>query len=198
MQPVLIWLFVVLLLPGCGRHAGNEGSNRPGMVRAYVTGYTWFDNDPPGPAIATPMVHAQAGGTGSYADPVTLAVAEGRFEPGTRFYLPRLRRYLVVEDTCASCGQRDVWIDVWIDGRNAHPAEATACAERMTGTFDVEIDPPAGRPVSAGPVYAANGCTVRPDRQRCRPHLRPSSRPAAAPTVRATRRKKCHICVWRR
>ena len=128
-------------------------------LRAFVTAYTWFDNDPPGPAIASPVIHGQAGGSGTYADPVTLAVAEGRFASGTRFYLPHVRRYFIVEDTCASCGERDVWVDMWIDGRHGDEDDVTACAHRLTGTFTIEVSPPSGRAVSSGPLYGNNGCT---------------------------------------
>jgi hypothetical protein len=128
------------------------------MLRAFVTAYTWHDNDPPGSAIATPVIHSRAGGSGTYADPVTLAIAEGRFKPGTRFYLSHVRRYFIVEDTCASCGRQDVWVDMWIDGRNGAEGDVTACAHRLTGTFTIEMSPPPGRAVSAGPVYGRHGC----------------------------------------
>jgi len=131
------------------------------MLDAYVTAYTWYDNDPPGPAIADPVLHRTAGGTGSWADPVTLAVADGRFSPGTRLYLPHVRRYFIVEDTCASCGARPLWVDMWIDGRDGGPSDVKTCAERLTGDFTVELDPPPGRPVDAGILFGTRGCYAR-------------------------------------
>src|SRR4051794_570915 len=47
-----------------------------------VTFYGWPDNSPPGPAIAYPVIHSQADGTGSYADPITFATATGLFPKG--------------------------------------------------------------------------------------------------------------------
>src|SRR6478735_2193221 len=82
---------------------------RTAVPDTYITAYTWYDNTPEGsPDISHPVLHRKAGGTGSYADPVTIAVghslATGRdvldFPAGTRIYLPHVRRYFIVEDTC--------------------------------------------------------------------------------------------------
>ena len=41
----------------------------------FLTGYSYWDNTPPGSAaIARPVVHRRAGGTGTYSDPITIAV----------------------------------------------------------------------------------------------------------------------------
>src|SRR5262249_39093747 len=40
---------------------------------AYITGYGWPDNTPPSANISNPVVHQSAGGTGTYADPITIA-----------------------------------------------------------------------------------------------------------------------------
>lgn len=127
-------------------------------MTAYVTGYTWYDNDPPGGAIADPVIHGTAGGRGTYADPITLAVADGAFRPGVRMYIADLRRYFIVEDTCASCGQRPVWVDLWLDGRAGSAASAQACAERLTRHYSVIVGAGPRLPVSAGSLYGKNGC----------------------------------------
>jgi hypothetical protein len=45
------------------------------ITTAFTTAFTWFDNTPPGSgAICCSQVHQTAGGTGTYADPITLAV----------------------------------------------------------------------------------------------------------------------------
>src|SRR5687768_13826608 len=70
--------------------------------RSFVTGYSYYDNTPPGsPDISHPRIHKTAGGVGTWRDPITLAVGhkiEGgrdilQFPAGTRFYIPNLRRY---------------------------------------------------------------------------------------------------------
>ncbi|MCM3687298.1 LGFP repeat-containing protein [Kocuria rosea] len=147
------------------------GAAAVGTVRTgFITGYTIHDNDPAGSrAIAyssawdARTVHTEAGGIGTYTDPITLAAQIGDYAPGTRFYLPHVKRYFVLEDTCASCGQKPEWIDMWIGGSLADSAPATTrCAEALTGYFEFEIDPPAGRPVVTGPLFdsATDTCYV--------------------------------------
>jgi len=78
-------------------------------MTVFLTGYSYWDNTPPASAIiGRPVIHHIAAGTGTYDDPVTLAVGwridENKvsedFQPGTRFYIPRLRKYAIVEDLC--------------------------------------------------------------------------------------------------
>ena len=120
-----------------------------------LTFYGWPDNDPPNSAAihypGPPPRHGQAGGSGTYDNPTTVAVRKGsRWKPGTRMYLPHLAKYLIVEDSCASCTAD--WIDVWVGGRGSDSADVLACQHRLTppGTVPVEIDPPDDRTVSAG------------------------------------------------
>ncbi len=70
----------------------------------WETSYAAIDNDPSGSrAIAYPSVHSQAGGTGTYNDPITLA-ADRRWLPvGTKVYAPRWHKYYVMEDECVEC-----------------------------------------------------------------------------------------------
>src|SRR6187399_1003059 len=76
---------------------------------AYLTGYTYWDNTPPGTAaISHPVIHTQAARTGTFNDPITLAVghsmASGNdvidIAPGVKFYMVSLQKYFIVEDTC--------------------------------------------------------------------------------------------------
>ena len=79
------------------------------QMDVFLTGYSYWDNTPrASAAIARPVVHTQAAGTGTYDDPITLAVGHSihfdrsfmDFPTGTRFYVPRLRKYAIVEDLC--------------------------------------------------------------------------------------------------
>ncbi|HSF64773.1 MAG TPA: hypothetical protein VLA78_10315 [Paracoccaceae bacterium] len=153
--------------------------NTPRVFRGYLTGYTWWDNTPPGSsAIARPVLRQRAGGSGTWEDPITIAVGHriegGRqtldFREGTRFYLPRLRKYAIVEDVCGDgnapqlgpchTGHRGhPWLDIWIGGRGQTPAAADTCARRITAIQDMVIHPQPGLPVEAGEI-AANGCKV--------------------------------------
>jgi len=145
-------------------------------VRAYITGYSYFDNTPPGSArISHPVVHTVAGGIGTYDDPVTVAVGHVRedgdhrldWPAGTRFYLPNLRRYLIVEDTCGD-GDRpqetgchsgypadaSTWLDVWVGGEGGTRAGAERCMAAFTGVWDVLVNPPPDLAVDPGEIYA--------------------------------------------
>jgi hypothetical protein len=151
------------------------------VIAAYVTGYSWFDNTPVGSSlVSNPVVHSSAGGTGTWQNPVTVAVGHSlatghdvlRWPAGTRFYLPDLRRYLIVEDTCGdgptpeqepcSTGYPapdSTWLDVWIDGRSDMPAQTARCAGAITGSRTVIVDPLPGRPVVAGPIARSGSCS---------------------------------------
>lgn len=130
----------------------------PATKQYFITGYSYWDNDPPGSsAIADPVVHTRAGGTGTVADPITVAVgATSGIRPGARLYLPRLHKYLVVEDECASCS--GAWLDLWVDG-SASRAASESCMASITGLWPVVPDPPAGLPVVVGPISGPRGCT---------------------------------------
>jgi hypothetical protein len=156
---------------------------------AYTTGYTWFDNTPPGSTVIShPVVHSRAGGTGTYDDPITLAVghslATGQdvldYPAGTRFYVPHVRRYFIVEDTCgdgatpqdrgchnlasAPSGAR-TWLDLYVGGAAGDDQAAVqACAGKVT-SGDTELhsvikDPASTHPVVAGPLFEDGRCTA--------------------------------------
>ncbi|HET9655564.1 MAG TPA: hypothetical protein VFP72_09435 [Kineosporiaceae bacterium] len=128
-----------------------------------LTFYSWPDNDPAGTAIAHPgakgsrprVRHRVAGGTGTYADPVTVAMRHGVVPVGTRMYLARLRKYGIVEDDCASC--RGWWVDVWMGGSADRSAwdDILACEDAATpdGPIPVVFDPPADLPVRTVPLF---------------------------------------------
>ncbi len=132
-------------------------------LRVYLTGSGWWDNTPPGSSsISNPVLHRTAGGTGTYADPITAAVpyrcADGclQWPAGTRFYLPSLRRYAIVEDTCGdapnSCdGSDDNQLVVWV-GTDTSAKASRACEDRMTGTKTVIENPSPALAVTPGDI----------------------------------------------
>jgi hypothetical protein len=130
----------------------------PQTFPAHISGYSYYGNFPPNSAtIASPVIHQQAGGTGTYDDPITVAVAPGQYAKGTRFYIPNLRRYVIVEDECGSC--RGAWLEVWIDGRAGRETSADSCINAITGTFTVVGNPVRDYPVDPGSIYSSRGCT---------------------------------------
>lgn len=133
---------------------GDGGGTRS---QIFTTGYTYWDNTPPGSAqIARPIVHDRAGGTGTWQDPITVAVQAGRFDFGTRFYLPELKKYFVVEDLCGACNDGRnggaYTLDLWVDGSHLSSGGAAQCASRVTRLQPAIEDPTSDLPVDRGSV----------------------------------------------
>lgn len=153
----------------------------PQTLQAYITGYSYFDNTPPGsPAISHPLIHQTAAGVGTYSDPITVAVGHSiingndslDWPVGSKFYIPNLRRYLIVEDTCGDgstpqngpChtgypAATTTWLDVWVDGRNGTLDSSNACMDAITGVWRVVKNPASNYAVVSGSIVGANGCS---------------------------------------
>lgn len=128
-----------------------------------VTGFGWPDNSPANSAaIAYPILHALAGGSGTYDDPVTFAAkALPMFPKGLRLYVPYLQRYAIKEDLCGGC--TDIGIDIWVGGQGGDPRRVIACEDKIFRRgVEVIKDPPPGLPVSPGPIFdaATGSCSV--------------------------------------
>ena len=110
------------------------------MWSVVVTFYGAADNDPPGSTeIATRTTHHQeAGGTGTYADPLSLAADPRAIQVGTRVYYPPLQKYFVMEDDCAQCitdwrSSRTPHIDLWTGDSRVRPSSRARTRSRRTG-----------------------------------------------------------------
>lgn len=127
-----------------------------------TTGYTWWDNSPPGSAaIAHPVPPRRtAGGVGTYTNPITLAVAyrarTPKFPYGTRFYLPEWQKYFIVEDICGACDTHssrvEYKIDLWLDARNLSREAARRCAYANTRVTTAVKNPPRGLRVNTSSI----------------------------------------------
>ena len=140
----------------------------PGLT-IWLTGYSWQDNTPPGSStVGEPVLHQQAGGQGSFPDPITVAVPghQGKmaWEPGTKFYLPTVQRYVIVEDSGAAPPPpgTDTHLDMWIDGRDGTKASTDNCENQFTGAVAARVNPPDNLPVMPGPIYANQKCNIPP------------------------------------
>ncbi|HTI28225.1 MAG TPA: carbohydrate-binding protein, partial [Kutzneria sp.] len=71
--------------------------------QTFLTFYGWWDNTPPGGDISYPQIHDTAGGVGSYDDPITFATDTGEYKAGTKVWVPRVRKYFIMEDSCEEC-----------------------------------------------------------------------------------------------
>lgn len=159
--------------------ASMNSTRQEHRFEVFLTGYSYWDNTPPGSgAISKPVVHNRAGGTGTFENPITIAVGhviENRqqtldFQPGTRFYIERLRKYAIVEDVCGD-GTRPQdgpchtgykgrpWLDIYIGGKSVTASHTTACARSITDFQHVIINPRRGYPVNEGAIVDT-GCNV--------------------------------------
>lgn len=133
---------------------------------AYITGYGYPDNDPANSNICwNSGVESRAGGTGTYDDPITMAVGyvgdKSDYPLGTKFYIPNLRAYFKVQDTCASChaGKNGLpWLDVWHGGQGASANAVISCEEKHTGNYTVIQNPASNYAVVPGSLYQNNSC----------------------------------------
>lgn len=149
----------VTATPGSARPSAAERAPRPsGTTTGTVSFYSAYDKNPLGSLlIAFPTIlHGLAGGSGTYDDPTTFAAAPNVLAPGTRIYVPDLRRYFVLEDVCLSCG--GTHIALWTG--SALDDGIRACAGRLGAreTRSYQVDPPAGLPVAPGALYDNGRC----------------------------------------
>ena len=140
--------------------------------QAFVTFYGWYDNTPPSAGISYPVLHDAAGGTGTYADPITYASATKETPAGTRIYVPRVGKYFIMEDDCEECdadwtghgpdGGPNLWhFDLWLGGKGGNAISAIECEDALThdnpdGTPKLEsviVNPPKNEPVTTQPLF---------------------------------------------
>jgi hypothetical protein len=96
--PIAILASAVLL-----KQASAASCSVTSNIRTTFFGYP--DNSPPGAAIAWDCGRGYtAGGTGTYADPLTFASDKTEFSVCQIVYSPYLKKYLRMEDDCAQCG----------------------------------------------------------------------------------------------
>ncbi len=132
--------------------AGAGKASAATTHQTFLTFYGWYDNTPPGGEIAYPKLHDTAGGKGTYADPITFATTTAVYKPGTKVWVPRVKKYFIMEDSCQECGAD--WsgegpnggpglrhIDLWIGGKGGSAMDAIDCEDALTNYH------PDGKPV---------------------------------------------------
>lgn len=155
---------------------GEEPSTEPSVTGAPTSGastnatmdrisaYGWPDNDPPGGAIAHPGLHSKAGGTGTFADPISFAVATGSQDimpPGMKVYIPSFKKYFIMEDSCAGCVRMQM--DLWAGGDGSNDDAVLACEGKIDrDNIAVELNAPDGREVDSQPFVDASGTCNAP------------------------------------
>jgi hypothetical protein len=144
-------------------------------VQAFMTLYGWADNSPPGPGIANPCPGRSgvAGGTGTFADPVTFATDVNELGWCRVIYVPYMKRYFIHEDECSECdanwtSSRLYRFDMWAGGdansrKKPEKRALRACESTWTRANSVTdpnnptviVDPPANLPVTTAPIFSA-------------------------------------------
>lgn len=148
---------------------GSAPAQASRQLTIWLTGYSWQDNTPPGSSIVgEPVLHKEAGGQGTFADPLTVAVTghEGDmdWQPGTKFYLPTVQRYVIVEDSGAAKepAGTDTHLDMWIGGEDGTKQATDDCENQLTGKVPAQLNPPDKLPVMAGSIFATGKCNIPP------------------------------------
>lgn len=154
--------------PATGSSQVGSTSSQGQTYWTATTFYTYWDNDPVGTKrVSDPIVHNDAGGKGTYADPITAAVprdgANMIFKPGTIFYLPDMQKYFVAEDWCTNCTtttEGGVWVDFWNDDSTvAEPSQAVGdCSLKFPEYMNMIVNPAPNLPVVEGSLFEGGKC----------------------------------------
>jgi hypothetical protein len=127
-----------------------------------TTCYGWYDNSPPGADIAYPQIHSEAGGVGTYGNPVTFATDSSELAPGTIVYVSHFQRYFIMEDDCVQCdsdwGSGKRHIDLWCGGNPpSSESDAINCEDNLSdGGTSVIVNPPSNESVSIVPMFTSS------------------------------------------
>ncbi|MFC0548538.1 discoidin domain-containing protein [Kutzneria chonburiensis] len=143
--------------------------------QTFLTFYGWWDNTPPGGDISYPQIHDTAGGVGSYDDPITFATDTGEYKAGTKVWVPRVRKYFIMEDSCEECsadwngkgpngGPKLHHIDLWLGGKGGSAMDAIDCEDALTHynsdntpTLEpVVVNPPSNEDYDSTPIFNIN------------------------------------------
>lgn len=140
----------------------------------YTTSFAALDNTPKGSTIQ--YDGSNAGGTGTYADPISLAsgyvLQNGNpvfdYAPGTKFYLPNLEKYFVVSDECGDnpskpepCHNSEMppypQLDLWAGSSLSNGV--LACEDAITGVHLIIENPASTYKVIPGAIYGISCAT---------------------------------------
>jgi hypothetical protein len=133
--------------------------------KVEVTFYAAADNDPPGSAeIAYPNSrHTSAGGTGTVADPLSLATDPREIRPGVLVYYPPIQKYFVMEDDCAECiddwqAKHNPHVDLWMSNSTNPAVQDCEAALTPDDPDTIIVNPPTNLPVDPKPLFVGGKC----------------------------------------
>jgi hypothetical protein len=182
-----------------GSGGGGNGGSTGGTTihNVYITWYGFNDNScqvesqhdcntiafPK--SAGFPVAHDIATeGLGTFDSPNTFATAAtdsgspAELAPGTRIYVPEVRKYFIMEDQCFECGQEwftptqgapetNYHVDLWM-GPSFGSANTPlmSCEDQLTlgdpyhGTGTIIVNPPPDLPVDTTPLFSNDTCTA--------------------------------------
>lgn len=158
-------------VPEVGVQASLGGTGKgiltgtPRTITASNTGFSIFDNSPPGTAdICCARIHSKAGGTGTRLDPISVAVpgsgGQGmELAAGTLIYYAAIRRYGIIEDSGAT-KMSNPHFDWWVGGQGFPESSSEQCMSEITKDAQIIVNPAAGLPVTVGPLTGQSGCHI--------------------------------------
>lgn len=125
-----------------------------------ITGFGKKDNTPRNSTtISFHCIHQEAGGTGTFSDPLTAATpghaGSTENQKCTKFYIPGIKRYVVIEDSGASKFSQP-HLDVW----SGTTDNVEDCEGKITKTEQIIENPGPDHPVNPGPIATDGGCNI--------------------------------------
>jgi hypothetical protein len=141
----------------------------------YVTFYGYDDNDDGNghygnAIISNPDLHSIATeDLGTYDHPSTFATDTKVFKPGTLIYIPKIRKYYLMEDTCVECTadrkKGKTHVDLYIGGNTQLQGQPLInCEDTLTteGFVDTIVTNPGSNwPVNPPKVFANGVCDTQ-------------------------------------
>lgn len=176
----ILMLFVLALI-GCGEEftlpfgLSNESSyGGEHTVYGAVTFYGFDDNDDGAgtrgsAAIAYPGLHRIATeDVGTYERPSTFAADRRIAARGARIYIPKFRKYYIMEDLCGACqtsaDRGQVKVDLFMGGNTALQGQPLVDCQRAHTTADhveeIIFNPGPSHPVDTTPLFKNGVCNT--------------------------------------
>ncbi|KAN0049999.1 hypothetical protein ACTA71_003097 [Dictyostelium dimigraforme] len=159
---VIIYISVFLSFVSCEK-----------KINGRLTFYSAADNCPPSGEISFPKLHKEAGGIGTFDDPITIASAKQWLSVGKKLYVPAYEKYFIMEDECEECEydfkeNGEYHIDAWI-GPTTIQNGTTDCevALELSSTIFI-LNPNNYHAVNPQPFFNSNGVCLKPILNKCK------------------------------
>jgi hypothetical protein len=149
------------------REIDLNGATGTALRNVFLTFYGFDDNDNGegsyGTAVLSdPVIHPlSTEDLGTFDQPITFATDYRIAIPGTIIYVPKVRKYFIMEDTCVECiSDADAGrtrIDLYIGGNTVLQGDALiACQRSLTApdyTDKIILNPSSNWPVNPGKLF---------------------------------------------